>query len=306
MRRESSSKLATTDGVFARVINEYLASTKFQGMRENTRTNWGRYLRMAAHPDTLGSVPLEEIRPAIVDGFLDEFHDRPAAQQKALGALRALERWALKKDKLLRTITTGLEAPGSDGGYQDWDNQQIVHAEQHARPCLAKAITLGHITGQRGSDLVKMCWTDFETNEGRLGIKVVQKKTNVKLWIPFPKSFAAVIDRWPRHLGPILRKENGEPFTRPQLTDHWLDERRRPEMAPVADMTLHGLRSTCVLRLRNAGLELPLICAYVGMSPNMVARYTRKSDQIRNALAAVHRLDQLERTEPERRREQND
>jgi integrase len=81
-------------------------------------------------------------------------------------------------------ITTGTEAPGGDGGNEPWSDEQVELAERHARPDLARMVTLAANTGQRGSDLVKMRWTDIEEHEGRTGINVIQRKTGLVIWIP--------------------------------------------------------------------------------------------------------------------------
>ena len=82
--------------------------------------------------------------------------------------------------------------------------------------------------------------------------------------------------------------------------DQWLIERNiRPALAPLkeAGIVLHGLRGFAVVRLRRAGANTGQISDMVGMSEQMVKRYSRFSRQRENALAAVHYLD---RTKPER------
>jgi len=307
MRRDNSSKLATTDGVFARVINEYLASTKFQKLSPNTRATYRWLLLLAEHPDSLGSVPIDRIRPALVQAFLDALADRPAAQQKAQTVLKSLEKWAIVRDLLPRPITTGTEAPGSDGGHTPWTDEQVAYGERHASFHLSKAITLAANTGQRGSDLVTMRWTDIETVDGLPGINVKQKKTGLEIWIPFTKALLAAMQRWERRPGFILLKRDGQPFIRQQLTDAWDRERERPEMAPLQSLVMHGLRGTAVVRLRRKGCSIPQICDMVGMSEQMVRRYCRKSDQKENAIAAIYRLDgtKIEGTCGEQNREKN-
>lgn len=48
-----------------------------------------------------------------------------------------------------------------------WTDAQVALAEKCFRSDLARAITLGANTGQRISDLVRMCWTDIETFRGK-------------------------------------------------------------------------------------------------------------------------------------------
>src|SRR5262249_17726606 len=104
------------------------------------------------------------------------------------------------------------------------------------RPHLARVIALASNTGQRGSDLVKMRWSDIEEYEGRPGINVTQKKTGLAMWIPFTQELIKAIAAWERRPTFILLKEDGLPFTRAQLSDQWLRERdTRPALAPLKE-----------------------------------------------------------------------
>jgi integrase len=283
-----------TGEVFASVIRAFLASPKFQGLAQSTQTNYRHLLKLAEEPDGLGSVPVEEMRPALVQAFLDGLAHIPATQQCAQTALKSLERWAIVRDLLPRSIMLGTEAPGSDGGHTPWTDEQVAFAEQRAAAALARVITMAANTGQRGSDLVKMRWTDIEDVEGRPGINVHQKKTDLKIWVPFTQPLIAAIATWERRPGFILLKKDGLPWSRSELSNQWLRARdTQASLAPLkeAGLVMHGLRGTAVVRLRRAGANLPQICDMVGMSPQMVKRYCRFSDQRENALAAVHILD---------------
>jgi integrase len=295
MRPDKRRRAATIrGGTFAAVIRAYITSPKFQALAPATRASYGHLLRLAESPQTLGEVSVDEIRPALVQAFLDGLSDRPGMQKVAQTALKAVERWALVRDLLAHPITTGTEAKGSDGGHVPWTEEQVLLGEREARPYLARAITLAANTGQRGSDLVRMRWTDIEEMEGRPGIHVVQKKTGLPLWVPFTQELMATIATWERRPGFILLKEDGHPFTRQQLSDHWFRERdTRSALAPLkaAGAVLHGLRGFAVVRLRRAGAPTGLIAATVGMSEQMVNHYCRFSRQRENALAAVHYLD---------------
>jgi len=295
-------------GSFAQVIRAYLTSPKFDCLAQTTRASYRYVLGLAERPDTLGAYPVDVIRPALVQAFLDGLSDRPAQQQKAQTALKAVEKWALVRDLLPYPITTGTEAPGGTGGYEPWSDEQVALAERCCRPHLARVITLASNTGQRGSDLVKMRWSDIEEYDGRPGINVTQKKTGLQIWIPFTQELIRAIDTWERRPTFILLKENGRPFTRAHLSDLWLHERNaRAALAPLRDagLVLHGLRATAVVRLRRAGATTGQIAGMVGMSEQMVNRYCRLSVQRENALAAVHYLDartKQERPKPDRLR----
>jgi integrase len=285
-----------TDGCFAAVIRAFIASPKFQGYSPATREVWGRELRLAERPDTLGTISVNLMRPALVQAFMDGMADRPGKQAAALAALRQLERWAIVRDLLPQPITMGVEIGHSDGGHRPWTEEQVRLAETCARPELARVVTLGANTGQRGSDLVKMRWTDLEIYNGRLGINVVQIKTGRQIWVPLTRELEAALAGWERRPGFILLRPTGIAWTRKALTWAWIVERdTNPALKPLAGLVLHGLRATACVRLLRAGANTRQIADMVGMSEPVVGRYCRFSVQRENASAAVLHLDRTSR-----------
>jgi integrase len=192
--RPKAEKIKT--GSFAAVVRAFLMSPKFEALSRSTQVHYRHLLNLAERSDILGAIPVDEMRPALVQAFLDGLADRPAQQKCAQTAIKSLERWALVRDLLPRQITLGTEAPGGTGGHIPWTDEQVALAEQYVRPHLARVITLAANTGQRGSDLVKMRWTDIEEVEGRPGIQVKQVKTGLELWVPFTNTLQVAISKW--------------------------------------------------------------------------------------------------------------
>jgi integrase len=292
------------EGTFATVIRAYLGSEKFKkGLEPSTQKLWRDLLAIAEHPDALGAISIMAIRPALVQAFLDGLSATPGRQKNARTVLKAVEKYALVRDLLPYPIMTGTEVIGTDDGHEPWPDAMVNLALDHARADLARVVALGAHTGQRGSDIVRMRWADIEdqddpiTGERRQGINVIQKKTGVRLWIPFTRELAATVEEWlPTRRPPffLVLKPDGSPYTRNQLSVKWNDERdSNPALAPISEagLVLHGLRSTAVVRARKSGATVLQISSMFGMSEPMVARYSRLADQREMALAAVHRLD---------------
>jgi integrase len=262
------------DKTFATVIRAYRDSDKFKSLARTTQISYSYAFRAAddPNPNSLGSQPIGEMRPALMQAFLDEFADHPATQRNAKGAFAALEKWALVRELLPQAITTGTEVSNAHESYEPWSDEHIRIVA----------------TGQRGSDLVRMKWTDLETNEGVEGIRVVTQKTGRSLWIALPENVLA----WPRSLGFIAPRYDGMPFTRPQLSSAWEHERKtNPQLAPHKKLGLsfHGLRASKVIALRLQNIEPTLIANVVGMSVQMVERYSQKANQIAAALKVRQR-----------------
>src|SRR4051812_39239517 len=69
---------------FAAVIRQYIANPKFRSLSQSTQSSWERELRTAEMPEALGALPVEQVRPADVQAFLDAYADRPGKQSVAL------------------------------------------------------------------------------------------------------------------------------------------------------------------------------------------------------------------------------
>jgi len=304
---EPSPKIAkVTDHCFSALVRAFKGSPKFAGYSDATKDIWGRELDFMARPDLLGGLSTQEIRPSLVQGYFDALTGRPGKQAAARSALRQLEKWAITRELLPRQITLGVEIEDMEGGHVPWTDAHVALAEQRARPDLARAVTLGANTGQRGSDLIRMCPTDIEINHGHAGIAVTQKKTGRQVWVPILGPLAAAIESWERRPGPWLRRPDGDAWLRKDLTLAWKYERdHNPALAPLkeANLHLHGLRGHACVRLVRAGCNTRQIADLVGMSEQMVSRYTKLSAQRENALAAVLHL---KRTTSERENDKDE
>lgn len=298
---ERSKAVLVTEDSFAALIRLYKTSKKFEGYSEGTRDLWGRELDFASRPNCLGAVSLQVIRPALIQAYLDGLDGRPGKQAAAYAALKQLEKWAIVRDLLPRQIMTGVETEHPKGGHLPWTDEEVALGERYARPDLSRAITLAANTGQRGSDLIRMCPTDLETYKGMLGINVTQKKTGKQVWVPVTSPLAAAIETWERRPGPYLTRLDGSAWTRKALTHAWdWEKEHNPDLKPLAarGLVLHGLRGVACVRLKRAGADTLQISSMVGMSEPMVANYCRFSIQKENAAAAVILL---ERTISERK-----
>jgi integrase len=282
-------------GSFATVIRAYQCGPSYAKLAKSTQRLYNDVLRIAECEEALGGLSVTVIRPALVQAFLDGLSTTPGRQKIARTALCAVQKFALVRDLLPFPIMTGTYTVDADGGHEPWSMEHVRLAEAHARPDLARVVTLAVHTGQRGSDIVRMRWSDLEDQDGRQGINVVQRKTGRRLWVPFTAELTAALATWDRR-PPffLILKPGGAPYTREHLSWHWNDERdTNPALAPIceAGLVLHGLRATAVVRARRAGATVLEIASMFGMTEPTVARYSRLADQRDMALGAVVRLD---------------
>jgi integrase len=139
-------------------------------------------------------------------------------------------------------------------------------------------------TGQRGSDAVRIGFTDIDDD----GFNLRQEKTGREVWCPIVPELAAEISTWERRPGPFLLQASGKRYTRKLFWEHF--DKARVNIPELADVTLHGLRATATIRLRRAGLSVPQIGDITGMSLKTIERYCRFADRKASGQAALVQL----------------
>lgn len=282
-------------GNFSSVIKAFLSSPYFKGLGASTKDHWKRELVLAEV--TIGAIDVHDLRPSIIQAHLDGLAELPGKQTTAKTALKALESWAIVRDHLPHTITLGTKVVGSDGGHEPWTDKEVADAIEYGRPDLARAVLLAVSTGQRGSDIVKMRWSDVEEKGGRFGINVTQIKTGVQLFVPFTHEFSAKVQKWERRPPFFLvLAPDGRQFSRSRLSHDWTYEREGNSALAshkLRGLVLHGLRATACVRLNSQGATTLEISSMTGMSEPMVARYCRLANKNRLAMQAMDRIDNV-------------
>jgi len=297
-------------GSFAELIRDYMASPEFcadplVGLAKGTRVNYAREFGILELPNILGAYPASEVRPALVQQVLDAYAKagKFGKQGMARSALLSLQKWGRVRDRC-GDLCGGVRVVGTIQGHLPWSPEQVELGIAAASTAMSRFIALAAYLGQRGGDIVAMRWADLDTYRGRTVIRVVQQKTGRDLWIPFDPALLAIMATWDRSHATLNSCPGagidyliGEKVTGNVMSSRWIRELRKPELAPLRGLHLHGLRATCVVRYRNRGFTVPEIERLVGMSLHMVSRYSKNSDQRDDVVAAFERLE----IEPESR-----
>lgn len=266
---------------FDAVCDLYETSNHFNGddLSDSTRRQYRSWLKKPRL--AWGRLPANGVRPVAVRALLDELGGTPGMANNVLCVLRALNQWGLQRGHFDHSITEGVKGYKSKGGHVPWTAAQCAAAEQHFTGNLRKAYFLLRHTGQRGSDVVKMGETYIDDG----GFRLSQKKTDVEIWCPIEPVLAAEMATWERWPGPYLRQNHGKVYSHDLLEHHFAEAR---DLIPeIAGATLHGLRGTRVVELRQRGNTTLQIQDQVGMSLRMIERYCRFADKKANGKAAV-------------------
>jgi integrase len=272
-------------------ITGYLASAA-KTVGEETLYNYTRSLSIARA--AWGSLPIAGVRPTHVLKVMEGLSTTPGKANNFLTQMKLLSGWARTQDLIDKSMVEGVKAYKLKGGHKPWTAEQIAAGEKHLTGVVRRGIILYRYTGMRGSDIVKLCPTDIDDG----GFNIKQQKTDRAVWCPIVPELAAEMASWDKRPGPFIVQDDGAKYSRNLFWDHF--DQQREHIPELADVTLHGLRCTAVIRLRHAGLSVPQISDIVGMSLATVQRYCRFADRKESGKAALVMLDE-HRTAKERK-----
>jgi integrase len=197
----------------------------------------------------------------------------------------ALSKWARVRDHIDHPLAEGVDPYSSNNGHRPWTDEQISIALKQLSEPIRKGIMLYLFTGMRGSDVVRLGWTDIDDG----GFSITAQKRKVAVWCPIAPELLAEMETWERRPGPFLLRDTRKPFTRQRFSEAFAFERDKiPELLGV---TLHGLRCTAVIRLRRLNLTTGQIGNIVAMSLATIERYCRFADRKIEGQAALLTLN---------------
>lgn len=261
----------------------YYGSPKFKALSPSSRANYRRVIDgfLLDH----GNLPARGIRRRHVDTLIGKMSDKPGAAIVLLKRLRSLLRYAMAIGWLDRDPTAGATSYRS-AEFHTWTEAEISAFETRwpigSRQRLAFALLL--YTGQRGSDVHRMTWTDI----AGASIRVTQAKTKARLVVPLHGSLREVLAVAKREHVAILATAYGKPFS--------VKGFGQMMSAAIADAGLpsrckaHGLRKAAARRLAEAGATEKEIAAVTGHKTLAeVQRYTAAADQERLAREAIRK-----------------
>jgi len=282
LRQAQGMSGATDTMTVGAVIDLYETSPKFKELASGTQSLYRRQFKVLRAG--FGQWAAERLRPSHIRGIVEGMAETPSAANNFLRATSAVSSWGIARDYFSGSLVDGVEAFTTKGGHKPWTDAQVKAAHDHLTGYVRRGIMLALYTGQRGSDIVRLGWTDVD--EG--GFRIVQQKTGREVWCPIMDELAAEMATWEKTPGPFVRQDSGKPFTRKLFSKHFDAVRARiPELAGT---TIHGLRATAVVRLRRAGLTTAQIQDVIGMSMAMIERYSRFADKKASGKAAVVKL----------------
>ena len=270
-------------GTFDALAVRYFGSPQFHALSPTSRTAYRRVID--SFLEEHGRRRIREMKREHVDIILGKMAQKPGAGLILLKRLRTLVRYAMALGWTDRDPTAGVK------GYRTkeihtWNEEEIATFEARwpngSRERLGFALLL--YTGQRGSDVHRMLWTNLVADT----IRVAQQKTKTKLTIPLHDDLAALLAAASREHPTIVSTAYNKPFsvkgfgnmTTTAIRAAGLPLRCKP----------HGLRKAAARRLAEAGCSASEIMAITGHKTLAeVERYTRAAEQERLARQAMRK-----------------
>lgn len=264
-------------------------------LSKGTQDQYHRHLKVVR--DAWGDLNASEVRPKHVQALIERIGaEKPGKANNVLDALKAMCRWANGPRELLsHDPTQGVQRFDKGEGHKPWTPAQLKFCDDTFTGMLRRFYVLSRYTGQRISDIVRLGPTDID--EG--GFSLPQKKTGVRPWCPIFPELEAEIATWEKRPGPFLTQETGKsagkPFSTNQLWKVFNAERaKHPELKGAVP---HGLRANAVIRLRQHGFSGQRISDMVGMSVEMVEKYSRYADRKAGGQAVLREYQEQQQGE---------
>ena len=267
-----------TDTIGA-LIDAYIAA--WPGLRKklapSTQDYYRRYLAFVKK--VWGNLPAADLTPADVEALVVKIGtEKPGRANNILYALRSMCSWARGPvGHLMTDPTHGVKTYTSNEGHKPWTPEQLAFAEQNFTGVLRHAFFLARYTGQRASDIVRLGWGDVDGDT----LTLQQKKTGVTPVCPILPELAAEMATWGRRDGPFLLQDGGKSAGKPISANQlWkVFDAARGRHDELSGAVWHGLRANAVISLRQLGFTGALISDAIGLSVEMVERYSRHQDR---------------------------
>lgn len=284
-------------GSLAALIIAYRSSPEYSGTAPATKVDYHKALDPLA--SEYGHLSVSDMPRKFVFWLRDHYATKPAAKEgdapiktprranRMITVLSILLSWAVNRD--WRPDNPALRVPKlkTDGGYRAWTDAEIDQMLTAATTTddVRAAVILALATGQRGQDLIKMTWADYDGE----GIYITQGKTKARVWVPLHNRARQMLDTMPRTLAPtILTRTDGQSWKIDHFRHEMGDQIRA---AGLVGLVTHGLRTTAAKWLAEAGCSEREIMSITGhTSSAMVSRYVREASQKTRARSAADKM----------------
>lgn len=299
-------------GSLAALIVAYKNSPEWTETAQSTKIDYLKALDPLA--TTYGHLSVAEMPRKFIFWLRDNYATKPSEKEgdppiktprranRIITVLSILLSWAVNRE--WRPDNPALRIPKlkTGVGYRAWTDDELekMLTAPTTTADVRAAVILALATGQRGQDLIKMTWADYDGE----GICIVQGKTRTRIWVPLHDRAQQLLNTMPRTLAPtILTRADGQSWKIDHFR-HAMGEQIRA--AGLVGLVTHGLRTTAAKWLAEAGCSEREIMAITGHTSSvMVSRYVREADQKKRARSAVEKVARYRKKEASDKPQEN-
>ncbi len=277
-------------GTFDALIAAYKDSPEWDKLRPASQRDYDIALRKISAG--AGDRAVAAMTAINVYQLRDDLAGTPVTANHTLSVLRTLIKWGVRRGYRPDNPVIGIERLPIDGdGARPWPEEGYQFVLEKAPERFKRMTFLGRATGQRASDLVRMCPAHLIAD----GIDVkVSKRRDKPHFVPLTAAQMIEIRSWDaKDLEPFIVSAIGNKMSGNHLGVDWNRWRASDEAKPIRHlrMTIHGLKATAVADRRAAGASDGSVADELGMSEAMVRRYSRFADKAASARASRDRRE---------------
>lgn len=261
----------------ARLVEDFKKEPEWTSRRANTQLTYGFALKPIL--EAWGHLHPAQINISGINGLRKKFADRPNMGNLILAVIRLLMKYAIGRE--LRTDNPAREigrlAIKPDEAKPLSGAAWLAAISDKAPIAVRRYAVLARATGQRISDVIRMRPADRDQD----GIQITITKLGDKPhWCLLRPEESATIDGWKVFENACyVTRKTGRRHTEDSLRDEWNAYAATDDGSALRGFTPHDLRATKVCDERIRGKNHQQIAALVGMSVEMVMKYSRHIDQ---------------------------
>ena len=233
-----------------------------------------------------GTVKLRQLSTRQLDQWvraMQEAHLAPATIQQRVRIIGKALRQAVRWNLIPTNPATNVSVPRGKANEivppTGEEVRLLLKAADRASEQFGMFVHLAVASGARRGELLALCWSDFEFEEGMMAVRKSMGRTlnnteavkstktgNTRSLSLDPKT----LERLKAHRtksgadgddGPIFRNSSGERWKAPMISKRWIALR---ESVALDQVRFHDLRHYHATRLLSAGVDLPTVAGRLG------------------------------------------
>lgn len=282
---------AIKEGTIKWLTEKYQKSLWYMKLAPKTQKGYNHWIKKIN--DFAGNKMLTSMTRMVCKGYYTKTSERSLHNgNAALRFLRVLFSYAIDEGITNDNPAKGIRLIGTKSRTEVWTHDEtdlyVQKAVAEKRRSIALAVIIAESIGQREGDILKLAWDQYDGKS----IKIRQGKTGSYIDVKCLEKLREWLDNTERTSNFIIVSETTQlPYKEDNFQQIFADIKRD---TPLSTKWFMDLRRTAVVRLAEAGCEIPEIASITGHS----IETSQKILEVylpRNALMASNAIDKLER-----------